>query len=264
MPRQITPAYSSLIFFHLWDLLRSLVDRDMKLMYKRSVLGVAWTLISPLLQLLVFVFVFQVIIKIDIPHFASYVFMGLLVWNWFQNSLIQATGVIISNRALIRQPGFSSPILPIVVVSSGLIHFILALPVLIAFLLVDGVKLTPLVFLLPLLQFLQFALIVTFSFLLAALNVKFRDTQHTLGVLLQLLFYLTPIFYQIESIPAKYWYIYSLNPMVHLVTSYRQIMMWGVSPDWLALAVIAGNILVFLPISYRLFIYQSLRFAEEL
>lgn len=250
--------------FYLWDLLRSLVDRDMKLMYKRSALGIAWTLISPLLQLLVFIFVFQLIIKIDIPQYSSYVFTGLLVWNWFQSCLFQATGVIISSRPLIRQPGFPTAILPVVVVTTGLIHFVLALPILVIFLLIDGVKLTPLVLLLPLLQLIQFAITVAFSYFLAALNVTFRDTQHTLGVLLQLFFYLTPVFYELGSIPAKYWYIYGLNPMVHIVTAYRQILMWGVQPDWLALTVITGIIFILLPIGYQLFKRQSLRFVEEI
>jgi lipopolysaccharide transport system permease protein len=249
---------------YLWDLLRSLVDREMKLMYKRSALGVAWTLINPLLQLLLFVFVFQVIIKVNIPQYSSYVFVGLLAWNWFQNSLFQATGVIINSRPLIRQPGFPTTILPIVVVTTGLIHFVLALPVLLIFLLFDGIKLTPLILFLPLLQLIQFGLTVTCSYFLAAINVTFRDTQQTLGVLLQLLFYVTPIFYQIDSIPSQFWYAYGLNPMVHLVTCYRQILFWGVQPDWLALGLIVSITLLLLPLGYHLFRRQSFRFVEEI
>ena len=262
--RQTMTASRSLPIRYLWDLLRSLVDRDIKLMYKRSTLGIAWTLVNPLLQLLVFVFVFQVIIKIDIPQYSSYVFTGLLMWNWFQNSLFQATGSILSSRPLIRQPGFPSAILPVVVVTTGLIHFILALPVLVAFLLIDGVTFTPVIFVLPLLQLIQFAITVTCAYFLASLNVTFRDTQHTLGVLLQFLFYLTPIFYELDSIPDRYWFIYGLNPMVHLVTCYRQILMWGTQPDWLALLIISVVTLLLLPVGYRLFKHQSLRFVEEI
>jgi len=249
---------------YLYDLLRALVDREMKLMYKRSAIGVVWTLISPLLQLLVFILVFQVIIKIDIPQYSSYVFTGLLVWNWFQSSLFQATGVIIQSRPLIRQPGFPNAILPIVVVTTGLIHFLLALPVLVIFLFIGGTKFTPVLLALPVLQLIQFVLTVTISYFLAALNVTFRDTQHTLGVLLQFLFYLTPVFYSLDSIPKQYWYIYGLNPMVHVVTCYRQVLVWGVQPDWLALAIIMGITLILLPIGYRLFQHQSLRFVEEI
>ena len=246
------------------DLLRSLVDRDMKLTYKRSVLGIVWTLISPLLQLLVFIFVFRSIIKIDIPQYASFVFTGLLIWTWFQSSLFQATGAIVYSAALIRQPGFPTVILPVVMVTNGLIHLMLALPILIIFLLIDGAKFTPLVFLLPLLLLIQFALTVTFSYFLAAINVKFRDTQHTLGVVLQLLFYLSPIFYQLSNVPEKYWDIYKLNPMVHIITAYRKILILGVPPNWHALGIIAIVILIFLPIGYQLFRRQSFQFIEEI
>lgn len=249
---------------YLWDLLRSLVDRDMKLTYKRSVLGVAWTLINPLLQLLVFAFVFQIVLPVKIPQYASYVFAGLLSWNWFQTALYQATGVIISSRSLIRQPRFPVAILPIVTVTTGLIHFMLALPILIAFLLIDGIQLTPVILFLPILQILQFAFTVSCAYFLAALNVTFRDTQHTLGVILQLFFYLTPIFYDLKAIPKEYWYIYALNPMVHIVTSYRQILMWGVPPDWMAIAIIAGFTAILWPLGYWLFKRQSHRFVEEL
>jgi lipopolysaccharide transport system permease protein len=249
---------------YLWDLLRSLVDRDMKLMYKRSVLGIAWTLINPLLQLAVFVFVFQIILQVNIPQYSSYVFCGLLVWTWFQNSLFQATGVIISSRPLIRQPGFPVAILPVVIVTTGLIHFLLALPVLVIFLLIDGAQLTPLVLILPLLNLIQFSLTVSIAYFLAAINVTFRDTQHTLGVVLQLLFYLTPIFYELSSIPERYWYAYGLNPLVHIVTCYRQILIWGTQPDWLALAIITGCTAIALPIGYHVFKRQSLRFVEEI
>jgi lipopolysaccharide transport system permease protein len=236
----------------------------MKLLYKRSFLGIAWTLINPLLQLAVFAFVFQTVIPVNIPEYSSYVFAGLLVWNWFQNSLFQATGVIVSSRSLIRQPGFPVAILPIVIVTTGLVHFVLALPVLIVFLLIDGIKLQPVIFFLPILQLLQFVLTVSLSYFLAAMNVTFRDTQHTLGVLLQLFFYLTPIFYDLKNIPEEYWYVYGLNPMVHIVTAYRAILLWGIQPDWLALAIIAAITAGLLPIGYSLFKRQSLRFVEEL
>jgi lipopolysaccharide transport system permease protein len=249
---------------YLYDLLRELVSRDMKLLYKRSVLGVTWTLINPLLQLAVFAFVFQVVLPMNIPHYASFVFTGLLVWNWFQTSLFQATGVIIANRPLIRQPGFPMSILPVVITMTGLIHFMLALPVLIGFLVIDGINLKPIVLWLPLLQILQFVFTVSLSYFLAALNVTFRDTQHTLGVVLQLFFYLTPIFYALTNVPTGYQILYYLNPMVHIVTAYRDILIQGTQPNWLALSIL-GTVMVFLlPLGLSYFRQQSDRFVEEL
>ncbi|PSO56520.1 MAG: ABC transporter [Cyanobacteria bacterium QS_7_48_42] len=249
---------------YLYDLLRELVSREMKLLYKRSVLGVAWTLINPLLQLAVFSFVFRLVLSVDVPHYASFAFCGLLVWSWFQTSLFQATGVIIANRPLIRQPGFPTAILPVVIVMTGLIHFLLALPVLIMFLLMDGIELELVVLFLPILQVLQFAFTVGVAYLLAAINVTLRDTQHTLGVLLQLLFYLTPIFYDITNVPTGYQSLYYLNPMVHIVTAYRAVLIQGTPPNGLPLLVIGFVTAGLIWFGYRVFASASDRFVEEL
>ncbi|MEP0918318.1 ABC transporter permease [Leptolyngbya sp. DQ-M1] len=246
------------------DVLRQLVDRDMKILYKRSMLGVAWTLINPLLQLVVFAFVFQVVLPSNVLKYASFTFTGLLVWNWFQGSLLQATGVIIANRALIRQPGFPSAILPVVTTATGLIHFLLALPVLLGFLLLDGVQITPVVLLLPLLQVIQFLLIICCAYFLAALNVTFRDIQHTLGIVLTLIFYLTPIFYDIRHLPSNYQVFYNMNPMVHLVKAYRAILMEGTFPNLQPLFILTVIVGLGLPIGLRVFRHQSVRFVEDL
>ena len=251
-------------FIYQYDLIRELVVRDIKLLYKRSIFGVGWTLIAPLLNLAVFVFVFQVVLVLDVPNYSSYVFTGLLVWTWFQTSLFQSAGVIISNRALIRQPGFPKTILPVVIVMTGLVHFVLALPVLIIFLVIDGIQLNSVIFLLPILQLLQFLLTLSLAYFLAAINVTFRDTQHTLGVLLQMFFYLTPIFYDVSNVPSELQYLYGLNPMVHLVTAYRSLLIDGTLPALMPLLWIGFGSLILLPLGHKLFLNQSGRFVEEL
>jgi len=249
---------------HFFDLLRVLVDRDMKLLYKRSALGIAWTLINPLLQLAVFSFVFRSVIPINIPQFSSFAFSGLLIWTWSQTALFQATGLITSNKALIRQPNFPTAILPVVTTMTGLIHFLLALPVLIIFLAVDGVRPSSVLFVLPLLMVIQFVLTVGLAYPLAALNVTFRDTQHTLGVLLQMLFYLTPIFYDLNSVPKEFQPLYQLNPMVPLLEAYRAILLKGTQPDWQALLIVSLVVAVILPLGLAIFRRQSNTFVEEL
>ena len=249
---------------HFFDLLRVLVDRDIKLLYKRSALGIAWTLINPLLQLAVFSFVFRSVIPINIPQFSSFAFSGLLIWTWSQTALFQATGLITSNKALIRQPNFPTAILPVVTTMTGLIHFLLALPVLIIFLAVDGVQPSAVLLVLPLLMVIQFVLTVGLAYPLAALNVTFRDTQHTLGVLLQMLFYLTPIFYDLNSVPKEFQTFYQLNPMVPLLGAYRAILLKGTQPDWQGLLIVSLAVAVILPIGLAIFRRQSNTFVEEL
>ncbi len=257
-----------------FDLLKGLVDREIKLLYNRSFLGIAWMLINPLMQLAVFAFVFGLILPNNsVDNYASFIFSGLLVWGWFQNSLTQATGAIVHNRSLIRQPGFPVAILPVVTVTTGLIHFLLSLPILIIFLLIDGVHFGASVMLLPLLMVLQFGFTVALAYVLAAINVTFRDTQHTLGVLLQMMFYLSGVFYQVNFLPEKYRTIFYLNPMVGLIEAYRHIFgkigveearLAEVVLNWKLLGGIGLMTVVLLPLGYQVFKRQSERFVEEL
>jgi lipopolysaccharide transport system permease protein len=249
---------------YLRDLLRELVARDMKLRYKRSILGVAWSLVNPLAQLLVFVFLFRAVLPLNVPNYPSFVLSGLLAWSWFQSSLILATGAITDNRELIRRPGFPAAILPIVTVTTHLVHFLLALPVLLLFLVFSGGRLTETVLALPLVIALQFWLTLSLGYLVAAFHVTFRDTQHLLGVLLLLLFYLTPIFYDASAVPARYQPFYRLNPMVYLIDAYRAILIRGTLPDGLSLLGLSTLAGVLLWVGYTTFTWMSYRFVEEL
>ncbi|MGB5685605.1 MAG: ABC transporter permease [Candidatus Electrothrix sp.] len=250
---------------YLRDLLRELIIRDLKLRYKRSILGIAWTLVNPLTQLLVLLFVFNSVIQLDIPHYTSFLFSGLIIWYWFHGGLIQATGSIVANRDLIRRPGFPSPILPVVAVLSHLIHFLLALPVLIVFLIIDDSSITGAIVVLPLIIALQFLVTLSISYAVAAFHVTFRDTQYMLGVLLNFLFYLTPIFYELEAVPDRFRPFYNLNPMAHLIDAYRDILIQGILPQHpVSLIMIAFLGTVLLIIGHGYFVRASYTFVEEL
>ena len=249
---------------YLRDLLRELVVRDTKLRYKRSVLGVAWSLLNPLAQLLVFTFLFRLVLQLDIPNYPSFVFTGVLAWNWFQTALILTTGAITDNRELIKRPGFPAAVLPMVTVTTNLIHFLLALPILLLFIVLGGGRLTSAVLMLPLVILLQFLLVLSLGYLVATFHVTFRDTQHLLSVFLMLLFYLTPVFYDASILPAQYQTLYNLNPMVHLITAYRTILLQGSLPDLcvlLMLGVVVGGLLW---LGHAVFTRASYRFVEEL
>lgn len=236
----------------------------MKIMYKRSILGIAWTLIKPVMQLMVFTLVFKVVLSVQAENYSSFVFVGLLSWNWFQNALFESIGVIVSNKALIRQPNFPNRILPVVVITTGLVHFLLSLPVFVVFSFIDGIVLRPTILLLPAIALIQFAFIASLAYPLAALNVRYRDVQHTLGILLQFQFYMSGVFYDIDRVAASSQWVFNLNPMVHIITAYRDILIRGVSPNWPYLlgtfAVSSG--IIFL--SCRQFERQSGRFLEEI
>ena len=249
---------------YLRDLLHVLVAREMKLRYKESLLGVAWSLLNPLLQLLIFNFVFRYILPLNIPNYTAFLFVGLLMWNWFQASIVSAATTIVDGRSLIKRPGFPIPILPVVTVMANLVHFLLALPVLALFLLLTGIQLQATALLLPAIILIQFFFTLSLAYFVATFHVSFRDTQHLVSVFLLFLFYLSPIFYDAGAIPDRYQFIYRLNPVLHLLEAYRAILIEGVQPAWTPLAILTLISALLLFLGYRLFMRASYFFVEEL
>ena len=123
---------------YVCDLVHELVLRDLKLRYKRSFLGLAWSLLVPLAQMAVLYVVFRHLLPLNIPAFTTFLLTGILPWTWFQGSLLAASGAIANNREVVRQVGFPLAVLPAITVISQLIHFLLAMPILVASLLLDG------------------------------------------------------------------------------------------------------------------------------
>lgn len=251
-------------FIHLRDLLRELVARDMKLRYKRSVLGVAWSLLNPLAHLGVFYFIFGYVLPLNIPNYAMYLLTGVLAWSWFQMSLLAATGSLVDSRDLLQLPNFPPAVLPVVTVSSHLLHFLLALPIFLGLILAGGGRLSPVLLALPMVIAVQFAVTLGLAYVVASLHVTLRDTQYLLGLFLQLLFFLTPVFYEASAIPKQFQWLYRLNPMVALIDAYRAILIRGELPDVGAMGRLGLGALLVLTIGYRVFVRTRCRFFEEI
>jgi lipopolysaccharide transport system permease protein len=248
---------------HVRDLLYVLVGRDIKLRYRGSVLGVLWSLLNPLAHLVVLLFVFQWVTPLNIPNYPLFVFTGVLAWSWFSASLPAATISITSNRQLIRQPGFPAAILPAVPVLSSLVHFAIAMALVIVVLVIRGSWLTPAILALPLVVALQFLVTLSVGYVTATVQVRFRDTAYLVGVLLLLGFFLTPVFYRPNLIPTTYQVFYVLNPMAHLIGAYREILIQGQWPDVPGLLGIGAAATALLWLGHRMFTRASVSFAEE-
>jgi lipopolysaccharide transport system permease protein len=260
----VDPRLASHRWVQRWDLLQSLIARDIKLRYRGSMLGVLWTLLNPLAELLVLLFVFGTVVRVDIPNFGAYLFMGLVVYGWFSASVSFATTAVVGNRELVRRPGMPIVLLPIVSVASNFVHFLLSLPILGALLIFSGVHLTSALFALPVVIAIQFVLILASSYPVAVAHVWFRDTQHLLRIALQLLFYLTPIFYELESVPPRVRWIYQINPMAHLVAVYRSVLLRGEWPSPGSLVYLTVTSSALLAIGLFTFHRASRRFVDEL
>jgi lipopolysaccharide transport system permease protein len=223
--------YSKQLIYR-FDLLRHLVWRDFSLRYKHSVLGLLWSLLLPLAQLLVIVFLFQAVVPLNIEAYPAFVFCALLPWGWFSSSLSSACGLFINNRDLVRHPNFAPATLMTVNTLSYLITFLAALPILGIVLAMYGRAMTLALLMLPVLLLIQGILTAGLSLIIATFNVFYRDVQHIVIVALMLLFYLTPVFYRPQAVAEKYHIVYKLNPIAVLIQSYRTILFEGVYPAW--------------------------------
>lgn len=249
---------------YLFDLLRELLFRDLKLRYRRSVLGMLWTLLNPLAQLVVLSLVFRLVLRLNIPNYSLFLFAGLLAWNWFTSSMHTGTGSIVDNRDLIRQPGFPAAILPAVTVAANFIHFLLALPILWGFMLLSGVPISAAFLALPIVFAIQFLLSLGLIYFLAAMQVTFRDTQYLVGIVLFLGFYLTPVFYDTAALPPQVQSLYRLNPLVSILEAYRSVFIAAEMPAAQPLIWVTLFSAFLLWLAYRVFKNASVRFVEEL
>ena len=248
--------YTRDLFFHL-------VSLELRLLHKRSRLGVAWTLANPIVQLVVFTSVLSRVLAVDVPYYPLFLCCGLLCWNAFSESLTMAAGSIANAPNVLYQPGFRPVMMPMVIVTIGLIHFVLSLSILGVLLayyrVVPGWSLIAL----PLLLGVQSILTLALALPLAALTVSYDDARHLLSVVLRFVFFLTPVVYSTDSFPPAYHVLYALNPLTHLIRGYRAIFIDGGWPDWIALTGIAAASLIALAIGYRFFEARRFRFIED-
>ena len=263
----------------LWryrELVRNLVIRDLKVRYKNSVLGIAWSWINPLLMMLVFTFIFGELGfgPQNIQHYSVYFLAGILPWNMFSASVVGATASIVGNSYLIKKVYFPREVLPLTVVLSSTVNFVISLPVFFAVALILGVPLTPWMLLVPVVLLVQMIFSVGIGLILATLNVYYRDTQIIMEVLMLAWFFLTPIIWDARSLPAvKVIFgmplsiqrlVYILNPMASIIASYRDTMYWGVQPALDFFLRSAATAAVILVLGYAVFHRFSASFAEEL
>jgi ABC-type polysaccharide/polyol phosphate export permease len=267
----------------LWsyrELLESLVVRDLKVRYKNSVLGFLWSLLNPLLLMLVFTVVFTFLLpNSNTPHFPVFVLAALLPWTFFNTAVMGATNSIVHNGHLIKKVYFPREILPISTVLSNFVNFLFALPVLFALVVIFGIPLTAHLIYLPLIMVVQVLFTVGVALVLSALNVFYRDTAVIMEVVMQAWFFLTPIFYPVDLLPLSktLWgmvlpvrrLVYILNPMASIIASYRSVLYGFVdgSPpaapafDFFSRTIVTS--LVVLVIGYAFFTHYSHRFGEE-
>jgi lipopolysaccharide transport system permease protein len=207
-----------------------------------TVLGWAWPLIRQLAQLGVLVLLFSRIVDLGVGNYAVFVFAGLISWTWFATSVDVATASLIGNRHLVMQPRFPPAVLPVVSVATGLVDCLIALPVLLLMTIGSG-DIRATVMLLPILFVVQFVLTCGVALIVAVVTVYLRDVRGLVTVALTLLFYLTPVFYDVSRVPDRYETLLRLNPLTILLECYRWMLIGSdFPPAWAVAWLLAATV----------------------
>lgn len=235
------------------QLIAALTARDLKARYRGSILGFFWSLANPLLLLVVYTFVFTKFFPRQVVEpYPLFLFSGILPWTFFAAAVLESTTSISANAGLIKKVMFPAEALPIVVVLSHLVHFVLALPILLAAILAFAAlgkfTISWTIVLAPLLMLLQTFFVAGIALTVSSASVLFRDLRDIIANLMQLGFFMTPIIYLVDANPSRVWRaLLRINPMTPFVVAYQDLFFFGRLPslsDAILIVAYAGTSLI--------------------
>ncbi|MEZ5066734.1 MAG: ABC transporter permease [bacterium] len=240
----------------LWryrDLARLLVAKELKLRYRRSVLGFAWTMLNPLLTMIILSAVFAHVLRVQVEHFPVFVLSALLPWNFFAQSVVGGSLTIVHNESLLRNVRVPRAIFPVALVTSHLVNLLLALVPLLLVMIVLGVPPKPGLIALPYCLLALWTFTTGVVLVLSTWTVFFRDVAQIVEVFLTALFYLTPVIYPLSMLPEQTRAVFRLNPVLYFVEPFRQMFYEGRIPAASDLAIAGGLAVASLAIGLAVF-----------
>ena len=246
------------------QLLFSLVRKDLKTRYKGSVLGFLWTFIKPLLQLLIYSTVFSFLLRNTEKHFFLFLFIGLLPWIMFVESMSVSTRCIVDSSNLVKKIYFPRYFIPISIVTANLVNYLYSFFILIPSLIFFGVKLSPIAFLSIIPIMVLYFITIGFALIVSSLYVRFRDLDHIVNIALMAWFYLTPIVYPINIVPENILKFMKLNPLVGILICIRSTLFYNDIFNFKDLIYPLISAFFLLIIGILLFTIRQKTFAEDL
>ena len=254
-------------FRELWcyrELIIKLAWSDFKLRYKSSAIGFFWSLLEPLLMLVVLFEVFSNLMKIQVEHYQLFLLLGIILWNFLDRGTSLSIWSIVGKPSLVQKIYFPRDILVISTCIMALMMTFLEFIVFILFLVGSRVLPGWTVAYFPLLLLLELLIVLGVSLAISALNVYFRDVQFIWRVIVQIGFFATPILYPITIFPEKIRWIVMLNPVAHIIISMRNCTLYQIPPEPSSLAYIVVSTAVLLVIGYNIFDRLEPKFAEAI
>ena len=246
------------------ELLKTNVKKEIRGRYKNSILGVMWSFLNPLLQLAVYAVIFGALLAGGDNTYHIYICVALIPWTYFTTTITQAAFTVIGNGDIIKKVYFPREILPISVVTSGAVNFMISTVIILGFLFTAGLGITKYILLYPVILLIQYLLLIGIAFIVSSITVYFRDLEHIIGVVLMAAFYGTPIVYKLEQLPPNLQVVMKLNPMTHLINAYRDIFYYQQMPNIKVLGILSAIAIGLTVIGYFIFKKLQKGFAEEL
>ena len=251
------------IFFYK-EMIRNLIRKDLRGRYKGSLLGFFWTILNPILQLVVYTFLFSLVLRTGIDKYYLFLFVALVPWLFFSSCLVGGSGIILGQKDLVKKIYFPLEVLPIAHVCSNFVNMLLSFIVIFVVVIFAGNGITTAILYLPIVMIVEFVLCLGVAFITSAITIYFRDMEQILGILGMAWMYLTPIMYSVDMVPVEFHNIFLINPMSPIILAYRSILYYGQAPEITVLihGLLLG--LVVLVIGFVLFHKLKRRFVEEL
>ncbi len=246
------------------QLLKSNVQKEIRGKYKGSFLGILWSFVNPLLMTLVYAIVFPFILKGAQPHYTTFIVVAIIPWTWFTYTISQGTYTVLSNGGIIKKVYFPRMILPISIVVSGLVNFLISCLIIGLFLIFSGVGFSWHLIFLPLIIVIQFIFQLGLVLMTSSIEVYVRDAEYIINFIVSMVFYGTPILYATDLFPEKFRWILHLNPMATIIESYRDVFFHHVIPNMQLLSLVGLASLAILGLGILVFRKLEKGFAEEL
>jgi ABC-type polysaccharide/polyol phosphate export permease len=246
------------------DLLYQLVSRNLKTRYKRSILGVVWTLLNPILTMIVLTLVFSSLFRFNIPHYPVYILCGQTAWLFFSSVTHGSMGEMLWSGTLIQRIYMPKSVFPLASLGAGLVNLFISLIPLFAIAIVVGVKITPALLVIPLAIILLAIFALGIGLFVSAVAVFFADMLPVYEVILTVWMYATPIIYPIEIIPGRWQWLFRLNPLFYFVRLFRAPLFEGVVPGWQFWLIGVGFALAALIIGSLVFTSKTKEYAYRI
>lgn len=246
------------------ELLKTNIKKEIRGKYKHSFLGVLWSFLNPLLQLAVYALIFPLILRNTQEHYVIFLCVALIPWNFFTTIVNQSTGTVINNADIVKKVYFPREILPISVVTSQLVNFLISTIIILVFVLCSGMGFSWYLLMYPVILLIQYIFSVGVAFIVSSATVFLRDLEHLINIGLMMLFYASPIAYSADVIPENYKFVITINPMAHILIAYRDIFYYQRMPDLQTLGILGLISLLVFVIGYAIFNRLQKNFAEEL